>query len=128
MVEVSHDQTVRRFMAALESAGDLEDLSDICLPAVATEWRTTMENFSFSERTFTVDDMVCEDSKVAILWTCTGKHTSDYAGLPPTGKRTSNTGSAFFTFDDDGKIANLVSHYDADSVYAQLGATLTPAK
>ncbi len=127
MVEVSYDQTVRRFMAALESDGDLNVLSDICLPAVATEWRANMETFSFSERTFTVDEMVGEDSKVAILWTVAGKHTSEYAGLPPTGKRTSNTGSAFFTF-DDGKIAALVVHYDADSLYAQLGATLTPAE
>ena len=122
----THEQTVRRFMAALASDGDLDVLSDICLPSVATEWQTSMANFSFSERTFTVDEIVGEDSKVAILWTIAGKHTGDFNGLPPTGKRTSNTGSAFFTF-DEGKIVELVVHYDADSLYEQLGATLTPA-
>ena len=125
MVAASHEQTVRRFMAALESDGDLDVLSDICLPSVATEWRTNMENFSFTERTFTIDDMVTQDRKVAILWTITGTHTSEYAGLPPTLKRTSNTGSAFFTFEDE-KIADLVTHYDADSLLEQLGATIIP--
>ena len=126
MVTASHEQIVRRFMAALESDGDLDVLNDICVPSVATEWRMNMENFSFTERTFTVEDVVTGDRKVAILWRITGTHTSDFAGLPPTGKRTSNTGSAFFTFDDE-KIANLVVHYDADNLYEQLGATITPA-
>ncbi len=127
MASAGHEQTVRRFMAALESAGNLDVLSDICVPSVATEWRTNMENFSFTDRTFTVDDMVAEGSKVAILWTISGTHTAEFAGLPPTGKRTSNTGSAFFTF-DEGKIAELVVHYDADSLYEQLGATINPAE
>ena len=127
MVADSHEQTVRRFMAALESDGDLDVLSDICLPPVATEWQTSMENFSFSEMTFTVDEIVGEDSKVAILWTIAGKHTGEFNGLPPTGKRTSNTGSAFFTF-EEGKIAELVVHYDADSLHEQLGAILTLAE
>ena len=127
MVADGLERTVRRFMAALESDGDLDVLSDICVPSVATAWQNNMENFSFSDRTFTVDDMVGEDSKVAILWTIAGKHTSDFEGLPPTGKRTSNTGSAFFTF-EEGKIADLVVHYDAVSLYEQLGAIITPAE
>jgi steroid delta-isomerase-like uncharacterized protein len=127
MASTGHEQTVRRFMAALESGGDIDVLSDICVPSVATEWRTNMEDFSFTDRTFTVDDMVAEGSKVAILWTISGTHTGEFAGLPPTGKRTSNTGSAFFTF-DGGKIADLVVHYDADSLYKQLGATINPAE
>ncbi len=72
MASAGHEQTVRRFMAALESAGNLDVLSNICVPSVATEWRTNMENFSFTDRTFTVDDMVAEGSKVAILWTISG--------------------------------------------------------
>lgn len=126
MVPPTHEHAVRRFMAALESDGDLDVLTEICLPSVATQWRANMENFSFTDRTFTIDDMVAEGSKVAILWSIAGTHTRDFAGLPPTGKRTSNTGSAFFTF-DGGKIANLVVHYDADNLYKQLGAVISPA-
>ena len=119
----NYQQTVRRFMAALESSGDLTVLSEICVPSVATEWQTNMGDFSFTDRTFNVDEMVSEGSKVAILWTITGTHTGEFSGLPPTGKTTSNTGSAFFTF-DEGKIADLVVHYDADSLHEQLGATV----
>ena len=126
MIDGDPEDTVRRFMAAIESDGDLDDLSEICLPAVAEEWRANMQSFAFTERTFTVDDVVVDGSKVAILWTIAGRHTGDFAGIPPTGKRTSNTGSAFFTL-HDGKIAELVTHYDAEGVFKQLGATITPA-
>jgi steroid delta-isomerase-like uncharacterized protein len=85
-----------------------------------------MENFAFDDRVFTVDEVVAEGPQVAILWTTTGTHTRPYAGLPPTGRRTSNTGSAFFTF-DGGRIAAVVAHYDADRLYEQLGATIRPA-
>ena len=126
MGAADHLETVRRFMAALESDGDLDVLDDICLPPVAEEWRATMEGFSFSERTFTVDDVVAEGPKVAILWSIAATHTGEFAGIPPTGKRTSNTGSAFFTF-HEGKIADVVVHFDADSLYEQIGAVVTPA-
>jgi steroid delta-isomerase-like uncharacterized protein len=112
-------------MAAIESDGDLKDLTETCVPSVAEEWRANMENIGFTERTFTVDEVVVDGSKVAILWTIAGRHTGDFAGIPPTGKRTSNTGSAFFTL-HDGKIAELVTHYDAEGVFRQLGATITP--
>lgn len=120
------EKTVRRFMAAVESDGDLNVLTEICLPRIVEEWRANMQSFALTERTFTVDDVVVDGSKVAILWTLAGRHTGDFAGIPSTGKRTSNTGSAFFTL-DDRKIAELVTHYDAEGLFKQLGATITPA-
>jgi steroid delta-isomerase-like uncharacterized protein len=119
------EETVRRFMAAINSDGDLDDLNEICLPPLAEEWRANMEDFAFTERTFTVDDVVADGSKVAILWSIAGRHTGEFAGIPPTGKRTSDTGAAFFTL-HEGKIAKLVTHYDAEGLFKQLGATITP--
>src|SRR4029078_6481426 len=115
-----------RFMAAIESDGDLNHLTETCVPSVAKEWQANMENFGFTERTFTVDDVVVDGSKVAILWTVAGRHTGDFVGIPPPGERTSNTGPALFTL-HDGKIAELVTHYDAEGVFKQLGATIRPA-
>jgi len=89
---------------------------------VATEFG----GFSFSDRNFTVEDMIAGDSKVAFLWTNTGTHTREYAGIPATGKRTSGKGSAFFTFDSDGKIAAVDSYFDAEDLFRQLGATINP--
>jgi steroid delta-isomerase-like uncharacterized protein len=126
MDPADHEETVRRFMAALASDGDLGVLDEICAPAVATEWQTNMATFAFTDRVFTVDEVVAQDSQVAVLWTIAGTHTGEFNGLPPTGKRTSNTGSAFFSF-QGGRIVALVTHYDADNLYEQLGARVTPA-
>lgn len=125
MSNVDPRETVRRFMAAIASDGDLGDLDEVCLPPIAAEWRAAMESFSFTERTFTVDNVVAEGSRVAILWTIAGRQTGEFMGIPATGRRTSNTGSAFFTL-QDGKIAELVTHFDAEEVLTQLGATITP--
>ena len=126
---ISTDQNkaaVLRFMEALNSTGDLNVFDEACTRDVAQEWRHNMEGFAFSDRDFTVDDMIAEGAKVAILWTNTGTHTGEYAGIPATGKRSSDKGSAFFTFDGDGKIATVVSYFDAESLFRQLGATISP--
>ena len=122
-----HEDAVRQFMAALESEGDLNVLDAICTPEIAEEWRSNMEAFEFSERTFTVDEIVAQESKVAILWSIAATHTAQVAGIPATGKRTANTGSAFFRF-EGGRISSVVSHYDADNLYRQLGAEIGPAR
>jgi steroid delta-isomerase-like uncharacterized protein len=122
-----NEAAVRRFMAALESSGKLDDLNEICSTEVAQGWRANMEQFSFTDRTFTIDDLVEDGAKVAILWTNTGTHSSAYAGIPATGKQTTGHGSAFFTF-ADGKIVNVVSHFDAENLFQQLGATISPPR
>lgn len=127
MPEGENEAAVRRFMAALGSSGELDDLNEICSTEVAEGWRANMEQFSFTERTFTIDDIVEDGAKVAILWTNTGTHSSAYAGIPATGKQTTGHGSAFFTF-DGGKIVNVVSHFDAEDLFRQLRATITPAR
>jgi|SRR6476661_4737121 hypothetical protein len=126
MTATDQKEAVRRFMGALESRGSLDVLDEICTPAIAEEWRATMEDFAFTDRTFTVDQIVAEGSQVAILWSINATHTGEYAHLAPTGKHTSNTGSGFFTF-EEGRIADVVSHYDADGLYDQLGAAVRPA-
>ena len=113
-------------LEALASSGDLNDFDQVCTPDVAREWRQNLEGFAFNDRDFTVEDMIADDTKVAILWTNTGTHTGEYAGAPATGMRTSDKGSAFFTFDGDGKIAAVVSYFDAESLFRQLGATISP--
>jgi steroid delta-isomerase-like uncharacterized protein len=122
-----NESAVRRFMAALSSSGDLDDLNEVCSPEVAQGWRTNMEEFSFTERTFTVTDLVSSGSKVAILWSSTGVHTSPFLGIPATGKDTPSRGSGFFTC-DGGRIVDVVSYYDTEAMIAELGATIEPPR
>jgi len=121
--EKQNEAAVRRFLVALESSGALDDLNEICSTEVAQGWRANMERFPFTDRTFTIDDLVPDDAKVAVLWTNTGTHSSLYAGISSTGKQTTGHGSAFFTF-EGGNIVNVVSYFDAEDLFRQLGATI----
>jgi ketosteroid isomerase-like protein len=116
---------VERFLAALASDGDLAVLDELCTPEVALGWQQAMSSFGFSPRTFTVDKTVVEGDQVAALWSSSGTHSGDHAGLPATGRQTVSHGSAFFTF-VDGRISALVSYYDAEDLLRQLGATIQP--
>lgn len=120
-----NETAVRRFMAALASSGDLDDLSEFCSPEVAQGWRAVMEQFSFSEVTFVIDDLVSDGAKVAVLWTSTGVHTRPFLGIPATGKQTPSSGSAFFTL-GDGTIVNVVTYFDTEAMLQHLGATIQP--
>ncbi|MCW2810722.1 MAG: hypothetical protein JWP61_1180 [Friedmanniella sp.] len=112
-------------MAALASTGDLDDLNEVCSPEVAHEWRTNMESFAFSDRTFTVDELVADASRVAVLWTNTGTHTAPYAGIPASGKKTTGHGSAFFSL-SGGTITKVTTYFDAEGLFRELGATIQP--
>ena len=123
----SQKDSVARFMSALESAGDIGVLDEICVPTVAHEWRSIMEDFAFDDRVFTIDELLADGSRVAILWSLTARHTGESGGVAVTGRRTSNTGSAFFAF-EGGKIAEVLAHYDADAAYEQIGAVIGPPR
>ena len=125
--DLPQDAIVARFMSALESAGDLAVLDEICVPTVAAEWRSIMTGFAFDDRVFTIDQILSDGAQVAILWSLTARHIGEYGGVAATGIHTSNTGSSFFTF-DDGKIATVLAHYDADAVYEQIGAVIGPPR
>ncbi len=121
----THKDLVRRFMAALESRGDLDDLDEICEPEVADTWRTAMADFPFTDRTLVVDELVAEDGAVAVHWTINGTHTGEFLSVPATGRRTSNRGAAFVTLVGD-RITDVTSYYDAESLLEQLGARVQP--
>ena len=112
-------------MAALDSGGDLDDLREVCTPEVVEGWRTAMEGFAFTDRRFTIEDLVADETKAAILWTNTGTHTLEFAGIPATGQRTSGRGAAFFHFEGH-LISSVVTYYDSEDLIRQLGATVTP--
>ena len=64
---------------------------------------------SFSDIHWEIVDMVAEDDKVAVSWTCSGTHDGNFMGLAPTGKKFSLRAMNFYYFNDDGKIINDVA-------------------
>jgi steroid delta-isomerase-like uncharacterized protein len=48
-------------------------------------------------------------------------HDGSFSGMAPTGRRIVSEGVDVATYDADGRIAHLVSHYDAAAIMRQVG-------
>ncbi len=76
---------------------------------------------SFSDMNCVDDDMVAEGDKVAVRWTWSGKHTGEYMGIAPTGKRVTITGISIIRI-AGGKIVEEWDEQDNMGFMEQLGA------
>lgn len=70
----------------------------------------------------TIDDMVAEDDKIVVRWTCTGTHLGHFVSVPiaPTGKVASVRGIDIFRI-TDGKIAECWHVAENLQLLLQLG-------
>lgn len=78
---------------------------------------------AFSEMNCNVEDMVAEGEKVAVRWTWSGKHTGDYMGMAPTGKKVTITGVSIIRI-TGGKITEEWDEADNLGFMTQLGAKM----
>jgi predicted ester cyclase len=76
---------------------------------------------SFADMNCTIEDMVAEGDKVAVRWTWSGKHTGEYMGIAPTGKRVTMTGVSIIHI-VGGKIVEEWDEADNLGFMAQLSA------
>jgi steroid delta-isomerase-like uncharacterized protein len=80
------------------------------------------ERTAFPDITMTVDQMVAEGDRVAVLWTVRGTHThAGYGGIPPTGARLEMRGTSFWRLADGRMIEEWTT-------FNQLGAYLQMAR
>ena len=63
--------------------------------AVYRQFTTTFSNIHIA-----LDDLIAEEDRVAVRWTCTMDHTGDAPGFPATGRKSTLLGSSFVTFRD----------------------------
>ncbi len=75
---------------------------------------------SFSEVKCVAEDMVAEGDKVAVRWTWSGKHTGEYMGMAPTGKKVTITGISIIHI-AGGKIVEEWDEQDNLGFMEQLG-------
>jgi steroid delta-isomerase-like uncharacterized protein len=85
-----------------------------------------MFNAAFSERHFTIDEMIAEGDTVATRTTLRGIHTGAFQGHPPTGKPMSATGLTLERI-QDGRIVERWFSFDTMRVLQELGLTTPPA-
>ena len=116
---------VRRFIEALDT-DDLSVLGEVCTPEVAEDWREGINTGRpFGEHHIAITDIVAEDNKVVAFLATRGVQSGEWEGVPPTGKRFTNKGTALFRL-EDGRIVDLSMLFDELNVLKQLGATVTP--
>ena len=82
------------------------------------------EKKAFPDLHMTVQQMVAEGDKVAVLWTFQGTHTgSGYEGLPPTGTRVEVRGITIWRF-LEGRIVEEWSSFSETGAYLDIFAHL----
>jgi len=81
---------------------------------------------AFPDLVITIDEMIAEDNKVALLTSYHGTHTGTLMGqIPPTGAEITMTGGILFHF-ADGKIVEAWSFADMLGLMQQIGAATPP--
>jgi steroid delta-isomerase-like uncharacterized protein len=85
----------------------------------------TMFNTAFSDRRFTVNEMIAEGDTVATRTTIQGIHSGVFQGIAPSGKRISTTGLTIERI-QDGKIFERWFSFDVAGVMREL-ASATPS-
>jgi predicted ester cyclase len=76
---------------------------------------------------YTVEALIAEDDKVAVLYTWRGTHTGSLGGLPPTGRTVTATGAIVCRV-ADGRIVEQWDIDDRLDVMQQLGFIPTPGQ
>ncbi|MEO0734074.1 MAG: nuclear transport factor 2 family protein [Bacteroidota bacterium] len=79
----------------------------------------------FSDIEFSVIDAFSVGDKLTKHWRFRGKHTADFAGIPPTGRSLDITGTSMVYY-KNGKIAQEENFMDNYSFFLQLGVLSDP--
>lgn len=79
----------------------------------------SMFNAAFSQRHFTVDEMIAEGDTVATRTTLRGLHTGTFMGHPPTGKPIRATGLTIERI-QNGKIVERWFSFDTAGIMQEL--------
>lgn len=128
-----HKRLVRRFYDEVWNRQDLAVIPDLLTPGAAFRGslgavRRGHKGFADYVREVTtalgdyrcdVEELVAEDVRVVARMTFSGVHRGDLLGVPPTGRRVSWAGAAFFTF-ADGRVADLWVLGDLTDLHRQL--------
>jgi steroid delta-isomerase-like uncharacterized protein len=75
---------------------------------------------------FTLELLIAEGDKVAVLWTTRGTHVGEFMGLPPTGKTYTIQGIDIHQL-REGRMAEHWHVVDVYSMLIQLGALPAPS-
>jgi steroid delta-isomerase-like uncharacterized protein len=132
--EDRNKQIVRRLYEEVGNQGRLEVLDEITWPdhiehnpfpgqaqgLAGLKQRISMVRAAYDPH-FTIEHMLADGDKVAVMWTNQGTHVADWMGIPATGKSTSIQGVDIHLL-RDGLLAEHWDVVDLHSFLVQIGA------
>lgn len=76
---------------------------------------------AFPDATMTLDDVIVDDTRVAVRWTTRATHQGEFMGIPASGNRVETTGITIYAL-RDGRITRDWTQVDLLGMMQQLGA------
>jgi steroid delta-isomerase-like uncharacterized protein len=136
--EQKNKETIKRLYEEVVNQGRLEVLDEICQPdhvehnpfpdqlqgVEGLKQRASMVRAAFNP-TFTLEHVIADGDKVAVMWTNRGTNTTEWMGMPPSGKSFAVQGVDIFLF-RDGRLAEHWDVVDRLSMLEQVGAIPAP--
>lgn len=80
---------------------------------------------AFPDMHFSIEDVLAEEDKVAMIWTAEGTHRGEFLGVPSTGKRVTTSGITMGRI-ANGKVIEGWTAADMLGLLQQLGAVPAP--
>jgi predicted ester cyclase len=119
--ENRNKQTVRRLYEEVANQGRLELIDEIAWPnhvehnpfpqqsqgAEGLKQRISMVRAAFNPR-FTIEHLIADGDKVAVMWSNQGTHVGEWFGFAPTGKSVTTHGTDIHLLRD----GRLAEHWD----------------
>jgi steroid delta-isomerase-like uncharacterized protein len=139
---MDHTETMRRAYDLI-NAGDIDGFGELAaddfieheeLPGLEPNKQGVITLFkgykaAFPDLTMTVEDVIAEGDRAVARVTTTGTHSSDWMGIPASGKRIEVRLIDIMKFDDTGRISEHWGVMDMLAMLQQLGVVpeLAPA-
>jgi predicted ester cyclase len=137
--ENHNKRTVLRLYEEVGNEGRLEVLDEIAWPdhvehnpfpghaqgVEGLKQRISVIRAAFNP-TFTIEHVVAEGDKVAVMWTNRGAHLGEFFGFPPTGNSVTTRGVDIHLL-RDGRLAEHWDVVDISEFLMQVGAAAAPA-
>jgi predicted ester cyclase len=136
--ETQNKRTIRRLYEEVANQGRLEVLDEIAWPNHVEHYplpgqtqgveglkqRVSMIRAAFNPH-FTIEHMVVEGDKVAVMWSNAGTHEGEFFGFPPTGKSITTHGVDIHLL-RDGRLAEHWDVVDTSTFLLAVGAVAVP--
>ena len=119
----TNKRLVRRLVEEVLNDRRLNVIDELYHPRLAGAARRWIEPFlaSFSDVHMRIDNLIAEDDTVVGRFSCSGTHSGDWLGQPPTGRRFTDIAEVYIFRIADGRIVRAWGLEDTLSRLRQLG-------